>query len=33
VLGQVGGIVAKTDLQKPPVRMWLSGMITITRWA
>ncbi len=29
VLGQVGGIVTKTDLQKPPVRMWLFGMITI----
>lgn len=29
VLGQVGGILTKTDLQKPPVRMWLFGMITI----
>lgn len=29
VLGQVGGIITKTDLQKPPVRMWLFGMITI----
>jgi hypothetical protein len=29
VLGQVGVIVTKTDLQKPPVRMWLFGMITI----
>jgi hypothetical protein len=29
VLGQVGGIVTRTDLQKPPVRMWLFGMITI----
>jgi len=29
VLGQVGGIVTKSDLQKPPVRMWLFGMITI----
>ena len=29
VLGQVGGIVTKTDLQKPPVRMWLFGIITI----
>jgi hypothetical protein len=29
VLGQVGGIVTKTDLEKPPVRMWLFGMITI----
>ncbi len=29
VLGQVGGIVTKTDFEKPPVRMWLFGMITI----
>jgi len=29
VLGQVGGIVTRTDLLKPPVRMWLFGMITI----
>lgn len=29
LLGQVGGIVTRTDLQKPPVRMWLFGMITI----
>lgn len=29
VLGQVGGIVTRTDLSKPPVRMWLFGMITI----
>lgn len=29
ILGQVGGIVTKTDLEKPPVRMWLFGMITI----
>jgi hypothetical protein len=29
VLGQVGGIVTKTDLQKPPVRMWLFGIISI----
>lgn len=27
--GQVGGIVTRTDLQKPPVRMWLFGMVTI----
>jgi hypothetical protein len=33
VLGQVGGIVTKTDLQKPPVRMWLFGMITIIEMA
>lgn len=29
VLGQVGGIVTRTDLEKPSVRMWLFGMITI----
>lgn len=29
ILGQVGGIVTRTDLEKPPVRMWLFGMITI----
>ena len=29
VLGKVGGIVSRTDIQKPPVRMWLFGMITI----
>jgi hypothetical protein len=27
--GQVGGIVTRTDLQKPPARMWLFGMISI----
>jgi hypothetical protein len=27
--GQVGGIVTRSDLQKPPVRMWLFGMVTI----
>lgn len=27
--GRVGGIVTRSDLQKPPVRMWLFGMITI----
>ncbi len=27
--GQIGGIVTRTDLQKPPVRMWLFGMVTI----
>ncbi len=27
--GQIGGIVTRTDLQKPLVRMWLFGMITI----
>ena len=30
VLGKVGGIVSRTDIQKPPVRMWLFGMITIS---
>lgn len=29
VFGHVGGIVTRTDLQKPPVRMWLFGMITM----
>lgn len=29
VFGQVSGIVTRSDLQKPPVRMWLFGMITI----
>ena len=29
VLGKVGGIVSRADIQKPPARMWLFGMITI----
>jgi hypothetical protein len=29
VLGSVGGIITMSDLQKPPVRMWLFGMITL----
>lgn len=29
ILGRVGGIVTRTDLQKPPVRMWLFGMVTL----
>ncbi len=29
MFGQVGGIVTRTDLQKPPIRMWLFGVITI----
>lgn len=29
LLGAVGGIVTRTDLQKPPVRMWLFGMVTL----
>jgi hypothetical protein len=28
VLGQVGGIVTRADLQDPPVRMWLFGLVT-----
>ncbi len=28
-LGSIAGIVTRSDLQKPPVRMWLFGMITI----
>lgn len=29
ILGTVGGIITRSDLQKPPVRMWLFGMITL----
>ncbi|MHC4932714.1 MAG: hypothetical protein ACYTGV_11055, partial [Planctomycetota bacterium] len=29
----ISGIVTRTDLQKPPVRMWLFGMITILEMA
>jgi hypothetical protein len=29
VLGNVGGIVTRADLQKPPVRMWLFGIVTL----
>jgi hypothetical protein len=29
ILGQVGALVTREDMQKPPVRMWLFGMITI----
>ena len=29
LLGAVGGVVTRADLQDPPVRMWLFGMITI----
>jgi hypothetical protein len=29
ILGTVNGIVTMSDLQKPPVRMWLFGMITL----
>ena len=28
-LGQVGGIITRSDLLKPAVRMWLFGMLTI----
>ena len=29
ILGHVGGIITRTDLQKPPFRMWLFGMVTL----
>jgi hypothetical protein len=29
VLGEVGGIITRGDLQKPPVRMWLFGIVTL----
>ena len=29
VLGGVGGIITLADLQKPPVRMWLFGVVTM----
>lgn len=29
VFGHVGGIVTLGDMQKPPVRMWLFGMVTM----
>jgi len=29
VLGSAGGIITRTDLQKPPVRMWLFGFVTL----
>jgi hypothetical protein len=29
VLGAVGGIITMSDLQKPPVRMWVFGMVTL----
>lgn len=28
--GEVGGIITRNDLQKPAMRMWLFGLITIT---
>jgi hypothetical protein len=30
VLGEVGGIVTRSDLQKAAVRMWLFGLVTVT---
>jgi hypothetical protein len=29
LLGEVSGVVTRSDLQDPPVRMWLFGMITV----
>ncbi len=29
VLGHVGGIITREDISKPPVRMWLFGVITM----
>ncbi len=29
VFGGIGGIITRTDMQKPPMRMWLFGMITL----
>lgn len=29
IFGQVNGIITQDDLQKPPLRMWLFGIITI----
>jgi hypothetical protein len=29
VFGAVGGIITRDDLQKPPVRMWLFGIVTL----
>ena len=28
-LGQIGGVVTRRDIQKPPGRMWLFGMVTL----
>lgn len=28
LLGRVGGVITRSDLQDPPVRMWLFGLIT-----
>jgi hypothetical protein len=32
-LGAVGGIITRADLQKPSVRMWLFGLITLVEHA
>jgi hypothetical protein len=32
ILGEVTGIVRREDLQDPPVRMWLFGMITVIEY-
>jgi len=29
LLGQVAGVVTRGDMQKPPIRMWLFGVVTI----
>ena len=29
ILGSVGGIVSRSDLDKPPMRMWLFGIVTL----
>jgi hypothetical protein len=29
VLGAVGGVITHADLQKPPVRMWVFGIVTL----
>jgi hypothetical protein len=28
-LGQIGGVIERTDLLQPPARMWLFGMVTL----
>ncbi len=33
ILGPVGAIITRSDLQKPPARMWLFGLITILEMA
>ena len=33
MLGPVGAIITRSDLQKPPARMWLFGLITILEMA